>query len=100
MKNKIEKAQVEKIAKLAKLDLTEAEVTKFTAQLEEVIDYNVGKLNQVATDNVEPLLNVSGLTNATRTDEAAPYLTQEQALQNTKNKHNGFFKVEQILDQS
>ncbi len=100
MKNNLTKEQVKKIAKLANLDLTDSELTKFTSQLSEVIDYNMEKLNKVNTENVEPLLNVSGLTNATRNDETEVSLSQNEALQNTKEKHNGFFKVKQILDQS
>lgn len=100
MKNNLTKEQVQKIAKLANLELSDAELTKFTFQLSEVIDYNMEKLNKVNTEKVEPLLNVSGLTNATRNDETEPSLSQEEALQNTKEKHNGFFKVKQILDQS
>ena len=92
------KEEVEKIAKLANLDLTEAEIEKFRSQLAEVIDYNVEKLSAVNTDKVEPLLNVSGLTNQLREDVPEPGLTQEQVLQNTKSKHNFFFKVKRILE--
>ncbi|HEY4694926.1 MAG TPA: Asp-tRNA(Asn)/Glu-tRNA(Gln) amidotransferase subunit GatC [Candidatus Nanoarchaeia archaeon] len=90
--------QVRMVAKLANLELTETEVEKFRSQLEEVIDYNAEKLSQVNTDKVEPLLNVSGLTNALRGDEPQPGLPQKSVLQNAKNKHNGFFKVKAILD--
>ncbi len=90
--------QVKNIAKLAKLNLTEAEVEKYRSQLEEVIDYNVSQLSKVDTEKVEPLLNVSGLTNSLRDDETEPSLTQEQVLQNTKSSHNGFFKVKAILE--
>ncbi len=90
--------QVKNIAKLAKLDLSQDEMEKYRLQLEEVIDYNVAKLNKVNTDKVEPLLNVSGLTNALRDDEAEPGLSQKAVLQNTKSSHNGFFKVKAILD--
>lgn len=100
MKNNLTKEQVQKIAKLANLDLSDAELTKFTSQLSEVIDYNMDMLNKVNTEKIEPLLNVSGLTNATRNDETEVSLSQNEALQNTKEKHNGFFKVKQILDQS
>ncbi len=96
----LNKETVEKIAKLANLSLSEAEVNKFTEQLSEVIDYNVEQLNKVETDKVEPLLNPSGLTNSTREDNPEPSLTQEQVLQNTKKSHNGFFIVDQILEQS
>ncbi len=92
--------QVKKIAKLANLDMSDSELEKYTKQLSEVIDYNVLQLSKVNTENIEPLLNVSGLTNATREDVTEPGLTQEQVLQNAKEKHNGFFKVKQILDQT
>ncbi len=92
--------QVKKIAKLANLNLEEAEIEKFTKQLSEVIDYNVEQLNKVDTNSIEPLLNVSGLTNTSRADSPESGLSQDQALQNAKEKHNGFFKVKQILDQS
>lgn len=92
--------QVKKIAKLANLELEEAELEKFTRQLSEVIDYNVEQLSKVDTEKVEPLLNVSGLANSTRDDVPELGLSQEQVLQNTKDKHNGFFKVKQILEQS
>jgi aspartyl-tRNA(Asn)/glutamyl-tRNA(Gln) amidotransferase subunit C len=92
--------EVKKIAKLASLDLDEAEINLFTKQLSEVIDYNVEKLSKVDTEKTEPLLNVSGLTNVYREDRPEPGLSQKEVLQNAKDKHNGFFKVKQILDQS
>jgi len=100
MKNNLTKDQVEKIAKLANLDLTNTELSKFTSQLSEVIDFNMEKLNQIDTEKIEPLLNVSGLTNATRKDEVDLSLSQTEALKNSEDKHNGFFKVSQILDQN
>lgn len=99
MTNKLEKKEVEKIAKLSNLKLTESELDTFTKQLAEVIDYNVAQLSKVNTDKVEPLLNVSGLENALRDDITEVSLSEEEALKNAPKKHNGFFKVEQILDQ-
>lgn len=92
--------QAKKIAQLANLELTESEIAKLTEQLSEVIDYNVQQLNKVDTESVEPLLNVTGQTNSNREDLPEPGLTQEQVLQNAPETHNGFFKVDQILDQS
>lgn len=97
--SELNKEQVKKIARLANLKLADPEVEKLTNQLSEVIDYNVAQLNKVDTERVEPLLNVSGLTNVAAPDNTEPGLSQEEALQNTKSKHNGFFKVEQILEQ-
>lgn len=92
--------EVKKIAKLANLDLTEDDLVKMTSQLSNVIDYNIEQLNKVNTENIEPLLNVSGLSNSTRVDSVETGLEQEQVLKNSLETHNGFFKVKQILDQS
>jgi aspartyl-tRNA(Asn)/glutamyl-tRNA(Gln) amidotransferase subunit C len=97
--SKLNTDEVKKIAKLASLNLSESELEKFTKQLAEVVDYNVELLAKVKTEKIEPLLNVSGLTNATREDVPEPGLTQKQVLQNSKENHNGFFKVKQILEQ-
>ncbi len=98
MTKKITREEVEKVAKLASLELSEGEKTLFTQQLSEVIDYNISLLNQVNTETVEPITNITGLENVLRTDEAAPGLTQEEALANSKETHNGFFKVKAILE--
>ena len=99
MAEKISSEQVKNIAKLAKLELTSAEVEKFSAQLSEVIDYNVKQLSKVDTKAVEPLLNVAGLTNAMRADEPETGLESSEALKNAKETHNGFIKVKAILEQ-
>ena len=99
MSENITKDQVKNIAKLANLSLSEEEIEKYSRQLSEVIDYNVKLLQKVDTEGVEPLLNVSGLTNSFREDQAEPGLTSEQALRNVKDSHNGFVKVKAILDQ-
>lgn len=84
------------VAKLANLDLTEEEKKKFAKQLEETISY-VESLEKVDTSNVEPTSQVTGLENILREDVIEPSLTQEEALQNAKSTHNGFFKVKGIL---
>lgn len=98
-KNKIlSEAKVKHIAKLAKLTLTEEEIKKFQKQLSEIINY-VDQLSQVDTKNVVPTSQVTGLTNITRKDESSVSFTQEKSLANTKNQHNGFFKVGAIFNE-
>lgn len=99
MSESITKQQVKAIAKLANIELSDVEAARYTKQLSEVIDYNVKLLNKVPTDSVEPLLNVSGLTNSFREDEAESGLTNQEAIKNAKETHNGFIKVKAILDQ-
>jgi len=98
MKEKINREDVEKIAKLANLDLSEGEKKLFAAQLSEVIDYNISLLKKVDTGSVAPVTNITGLENVLRKDEAAPALEQKDALANAKETHNGFFKVKAVLE--
>lgn len=86
------------VAKLASLPLKKEEVAKFQKQLSAILEY-IKKLNEVETKNVEPASQVTGLENVTRKDETSPSLPQEEVLSNAKNKHNGFFKTKQILEE-
>ena len=91
------KINVSHVAKLANLPLTESEEKKFDSQLGSILEY-VEKLQEVATENVEPTSQVTGLENVTREDTPAASFTQKEALSNTKNTHNGHVKVKAILD--
>jgi aspartyl-tRNA(Asn)/glutamyl-tRNA(Gln) amidotransferase subunit C len=93
------KINVSHIAKLASLPLTSEEKIKFEKQLEETI-IHVENLSRVDTKGIEPTSQVTGLENITRDDEAKPSLTQEEALFNTKSKHNGLFKVDAIFEEN
>jgi aspartyl-tRNA(Asn)/glutamyl-tRNA(Gln) amidotransferase subunit C len=83
------KINVSHVAKLANLQITKDEEQKLESQLSEVLDY-IEMLNEVDTENVEPTSQVTGLENVTREDVASDSLSQEQALANTKETHNGF----------
>ncbi len=64
----ISKKEVEYVAKLARLGLTEKEKVKFTKDLSAILDF-VKKLDEVKTDKVEPTAQVTGLENVTRKDK-------------------------------
>ncbi len=96
--NSLTKDEVKHIAKLANLPLSESELEKFQKQLSETVDY-IKTLSSVDTKGVEPTSQVTGLKNVTKTDEPAPSLTQEEALSNAKNTHNGFIKVKAIFNE-
>lgn len=91
------KIDVTHVAKLANLPLTDEEKKKFEKQLSSILEY-IEKLNEVGTKDVEPASQVTGLENVTREDAASPSLSQEEALSNTSEKHNGLFKVPAILE--
>lgn len=95
-KSKISREEVKKIAKLADLKLAENEVGKFQKQLSDVLNY-VAILDKLDTTRVKSTSQVTGLKNITRADETEPSLSQEEALSNTKDKYNGYFKVPIVI---
>jgi aspartyl-tRNA(Asn)/glutamyl-tRNA(Gln) amidotransferase subunit C len=97
MADKIDKEKVMKVAKLARLELTEAEVEEFTGQLRAILDY-VAKMNELDTSNVEPLAHCLPVSNVFREDAAKESLGAEKALANAPERDGDFFKVPKILD--
>ena len=94
---KISKQEVEHVAKLARLDLPEAEKDRLTDQLSKILTY-VEKLNELDTTGVEPTAHVLDIKNVTRDDVAAPSLSQERALANAPEKAAGHYKVPKIIE--
>jgi aspartyl-tRNA(Asn)/glutamyl-tRNA(Gln) amidotransferase subunit C len=92
------KGDILHVAKLAKLDITDSEIKKYTGQLSSVIDY-FSELNEVDIKNIEPTSQTTGLENVFRQDEAneGNCLSQDNAISGTDNLHNGYFKVKAIL---
>lgn len=91
------KLDIAHVAKLANLSLSPEEKKKFEKQLEETLAY-IENLNEIDTSNVKTADNITDLQNIFRDDTTSPSLSQEEALSNTKSKHNGMFKVKGILD--
>lgn len=83
-----------KIANLAKLPISEPDLTRLQKQLAAILDF-VSKLQEINTLEVAPTSQVTGLVNVMREDEidTTRMLTQDQALSNAPDTHNGFFKV-------
>ena len=86
---------VEHVAKLARLELTEEEKEKFTRQLGDVLKY-VDQMNEVDTSNVEPLSHPIEFVNVMRDDVIHYEQTKEQLMANAPDEENGFFKVPKI----
>jgi len=99
MAEKIDQAQVRKVARLSRLDLTEAEVEEFTCQLSAILDY-VEKMNELDTDNIEPLAHCLPISNVFRADSVKESLGTEKTLANAPQRNGEFFKVPKILDDS
>jgi aspartyl-tRNA(Asn)/glutamyl-tRNA(Gln) amidotransferase subunit C len=94
---KISKQEVEHVAKLARLELSEQEKVKLTDQLSNILTY-VETLNSLDTKGVEPTSHVLDIKNVVRDDVAVPGLTQEQALANAPDKAAGHYKVPKIIE--
>jgi aspartyl-tRNA(Asn)/glutamyl-tRNA(Gln) amidotransferase subunit C len=99
MAKRIDQAQVRKVAKLSRLELTDAEVEEFTGQLSAILDY-VEKMNELDTTDVEPLAHCLPISNVLRQDHAKESLGTEKTLTNAPQRDGEFFKVPKILDDS
>ncbi len=86
---------VEHVAKLARLALTEEEKERFALQLGRIID-NFDELSQVDTEGVEPLSHALSVVNVLREDEVHESLGREKLMKNAPAEENGFFRVPKI----
>ena len=86
---------VEHVAKLARLELTEEEKETYTKQLGDVLKY-VEQMNEVDTSNVEPMAHPIEFVNVMREDKVYYEQTKEALMQNAPEEENGFFKVPKI----
>ena len=89
----ISKAEVEKVASLARLEITEAEAEQYATQLEQIINM-VEKLNELDTENIKPTTHAVPLTNVLR----AEGLDRNLVLKNAPDSQDGYIKVPSIMD--
>lgn len=88
---------VEHVANLARLDLSDAEKAQFTEQLNAILKY-AEKLNELDTDGVEPTSHVLPITNVMREDVKKESLPIEKVLLNAPDEEDGQFKVPAVLE--
>ena len=94
---RINKDEVEKVATLARLAITETEKEEFSGQISRILDY-MELLGQWDTTGVEPTATVMEQVNVFREDMPRPCLSPEDALANAPDQEGGFFRVPKILD--
>lgn len=86
-----------KLAQLARLGLTDDEVTEFSQELTAILQY-VEQLSSVNVDGLEPTSQVTGLTNVTRPDEVKDYGYEPlDLLKNVPNVENNQIKVKRMI---
>jgi aspartyl-tRNA(Asn)/glutamyl-tRNA(Gln) amidotransferase subunit C len=89
--------EVDRVARLARLALTDEERERYTAQLNEILGY-VEKLKELDVEGVEPTAHVVPLCNVTRPDRSRPSYGRDEMLANAPKRVDGFFKVPKMLE--
>jgi len=93
----IERKDVEHVARLARLALSDAEIEKMREQLNGILAY-IEKLNALATDDVEPTSHAVPMVNVMRDDAPGPCLPRDEALANAPDRAGEFFRVPRIIE--
>jgi aspartyl-tRNA(Asn)/glutamyl-tRNA(Gln) amidotransferase subunit C len=94
---KLTEEDVLKLARLAKLELTDDEVKKFADEMNEILAY-VEQLQSVDVSGLEPTYQVTGLSNVMRSDVIKDYgISREELLKNLPAQEGGQIKVKRVL---
>ncbi len=93
---KITKQEVEHVASLARLNLSEEELERMTGQLDTILSY-VAKLDELDTDGVAPTTHAFSINNAFREDVVQDSLPREEALANAPLHNGEAFVVPRII---
>ncbi len=89
------KSEIEQIARLARLSLTDSEKIEFTRELNQVLSF-VAQLNQLDTTGIEPMATIS-VNNVFRPDRMGQSLDPEKGLTNAPDRKDNYFKVPKTL---
>ncbi len=85
------------VANLARINLSEEEITRFGSQLEGVMTH-IEKLSEVDVEGIEPTSHASSVSNAVRQDVPVESIPAEGFLQNTPDQSNGMLRVPKVVD--
>ena len=91
------KMDIEKVARLARLELSEEEKVTFGNQLEQVLNY-MEQLNRLDTTGVEPTSHAIPIFNVFKEDEVKPSFPQGEVLAIAPDEEEGHFKVPKIIE--
>jgi aspartyl-tRNA(Asn)/glutamyl-tRNA(Gln) amidotransferase subunit C len=97
MASGIDRDDVLHVARLARLELDEGEIERFTEQLAVIIEH-AGDLAALELDGVEPTSHPVALVNVLRPDEVGPTVDREEVLAQAPDVQDGRFRVPRILD--
>lgn len=93
----ISRQDVEYVAKLARLAISEEEAKKMEGQLGRILGY-IAKLKEKNTDNVPPTAHPLDVVNVWREDEAKPFANIPELLKNAPEREESFYKVKKVIE--
>lgn len=94
---KLTSDEVRHIARLARLGLSEEDISRDQEQLSNILD-NFQVLQEVNTSDVQPTANPMSLSNVMRKDEILPSLSPSEVLANSPEKEEGYFRIKAVLE--
>ncbi len=94
---KIDEKTVDHLANLAKLEFNKEDKAEIISDLNKMLSF-VETLNELNTDNIDPLIHISDEVNNLRDDIPAEGVSQSEGLKNAPNKDAYYFKVPKVID--
>lgn len=93
----ISRDEVAHVARLARLNLTDEELSLYQGQLSELLGY-FDKLSELDTEDIQPTSTILPVQTVLRDDQPHTEVEQEALLQNAADKERGMFRVKAVLD--
>jgi len=98
MANKIDIKTVDEVAHLARLEFNDEAKSAILNDMNRMLSF-VDKLNELNTDNAQPLIYMTSEHSVLREDEPEITITQKEALKNAPRKDSDYFKVPKVIEQ-
>ena len=95
---RISSDEVQKVARLARLELNESEIEQHAVQLEKILEY-IKQLEKINTENIPCTTRAIEVTNVLRKDEKKDYANVEEIIDLAPSRENKFFKVPKIINE-
>ena len=92
----VDEKLIDKIAALAKLEFDKDSKIKMVSDMKKIISF-VDKLNELDTENVEPLVYITEKKNVLRDDNIGEHVEKKEALKNAPEKDSDYFKVPKVV---
>lgn len=99
MAEKIDIKTVDEIAHLARLEFQESDKNEMIQDMNNMLQF-VDKLNELDTEQIEPLIYMTDEVNVLREDEVKVTVSQQEALKNAPRKDSDYFKVPKVIEQN